>query len=251
MAFDGYGDDRAAVIERTKQQLSGWIEIGTTVAESALAAELAQEHKVWASAGVHPSDIDSLDEAGWQQIEILLQQPQVAAVGEVGLDFYRGGSLEQQEIVLRRFIDLALKYDKPVVFHVRDGKEVSAHEEMVRILESYNDNERPRGVLHTFSGTREQMRRYLDMNMYISFSGVITFKNAVETVQAAKEVPLDRVLIETDAPFLTPEPHRGQRNEPAYVILVAEKLAQLRGVSVEEIDQITEENTRRLFNLSV
>ncbi|MEX1112457.1 MAG: TatD family hydrolase [Candidatus Andersenbacteria bacterium] len=251
MAFDGYGSDREAVITRAKEQLLGWIEIGTTVEESRQAVELAHKYNVWATAGVHPSDIGSLNESGWQQLETLLQQPQVVAVGEVGLDFYRGGSLQEQEDVLRQFITLAQKYDKPVVFHVRDGKDMNAHEEMIRILASYEDSVRPRGVLHTFSGTREQMKQYLDMGMYISFSGVITFKNAAEIAETAKETPLDRVLIETDAPFLTPEPYRGQRNEPAYVRYVAEKLAELRGVTVEEIDRVTEENTRRLFSIAV
>lgn len=169
-----------------------------------------------------------------------------------------GSVVKQQHIALVRFVELALRVKKPIVFHVRDpvksrqGRDhgASAHAAMLEFLLSYSDSERPHGVIHTFSGDQEQARQYLELGMYLSFSGVLTFPKKAEVIQkVARTMPLERILIETDCPFLTPQPHRGQRNEPSYVRFVAEKLAELRGVSLAEIDRATEENTKQLFDI--
>jgi TatD DNase family protein len=251
--FDSFDSDRDQVIKRMPEAgVTGWIEIATNLEQSRQAVALAQQYDTcWAAVGVHPDDISELNEDTWPVIEELLQKPKVVAVGEVGFDFYREGKREQQEPVLRRFVELAQARQLPVVFHVRDTKGTyNAHEAMVEFLKSYSDADRPHGVLHTFSGTREHAQQYLELGMYLSFSGVITFKNAGPILDVVKTMPLGRLLIETDCPFLAPEPYRGKRNEPAYVRFVAQKIAELRQVSLEEINRLTHENTKRLFKLS-
>lgn len=245
-AFDA---DRSDVLERAKAAgVNGWIEVGTTVQESMQAVKLAQEYpSVYSTVGVHPHHIEEMTVEDWQTLEDLAGKPKVVAIGEVGFDFYRGESLEKQREVLMRFIALATKKSLPVVFHVRSGEALDAHQALIELLQTYSDDTRPKGVIHTYSGTLEQARAYIALGLHISFSGVLTFKNAGELVAVAKEAPANRLLIETDCPYLTPDPFRGQRNEPAYVKLVAQKLAELRAVPVEDIQQQTEENTKTLF----
>lgn len=266
VAFSQFDDDRDNVIQRAWDAgLTGWIEVGTDLEQSKKAIELAEQYdNIWATVGVHPSDIPKIfpltkgEQKGvWKKIEGLIQHPKVRAVGEVGLDYYRGGTKEEQMPVLKQFIAFAQKRDLPVIFHVRDpvkprrGRDhgASANEDMIKLLKSYSDTDRPRGVMHTFSGTREQAQRYIELGMYLGFSGVVTFKNTGELIEVTKEIPSDRILIETDCPFLAPEPHRGERNEPAHVKYVAQKIAELRGVTEGEVRSVTEKNTRELFRL--
>jgi TatD DNase family protein len=259
VAFPQFDADREAVISRAQRAgVTGWIEVGTDVAQSKKAIETARRYPAArATVGVHPSDVAQLSESAWTELEGLLTSDTVVAVGEVGLDYYRGGMREQQLPSLIRFVRLAVQRDLPVVFHVRDaaGSSVSAdgssaHEDLLAYLEELPDQERPAGVLHTFSGSSRQAERYLTLGLYLSFSGVVTFKNAGEIAQVAATMPLNRCLIETDCPFLAPEPYRGKRNEPACVSLVAEKIAQLRGMAAADIDHATTENTRRLFKIA-
>lgn len=246
-----FNDDRADVVARAKAAgLTGWIEVGTNVKESRLAVELAQRGEgVHATVGVHPHDITELSEHSWAEVEALAHKPHVVAIGEVGFDFWRGGTREAQQPVLETFIALAQTKNLAMVFHVRDGKEDSAHEALIELLGSYDNDKRPHGVIHTYSGTVAQAERYLALGMYLSFSGVVTFKNAGELLAVVKMVPADMFLVETDCPFLAPEPYRGQRNEPSYVQVVAQKVAQVRGVSVDEVEEQTDGNVKRLFSL--
>ncbi len=243
--------DRSDIIERARAAgLSGWLEVGVDMDQSRRAVTLASEQQgVFATVGVHPDDIVGLSEEDWGEIEKLADHPTVVAVGEVGLDFYREGKIEEQLPVLQRFISLANQKNLPIVFHVRDGKEKDAHEELLKLLESYPVGECPRGVIHTYSGNVIQAERYLKLGLYLSFSGVATFKNAGELLEVVMKTPLDRILIETDSPFLAPEPYRGKRNEPAYVKLVAEKLANVKGVSFNEIENRTDQNAKNLFHI--
>lgn len=243
--------DRPEIIARARAAgLSGWLEVGVDVEQSRKAAGLASnEAGVYATVGVHPDDIGGLTEEVWSELEDLITQPKVVAIGEVGLDFYREGKLKEQLPVLQRFISLAKQKNLPMVFHVRDGREKSAHDELLQLLESYSIDERPRGVIHTYSGNVAQAERYLNLGLHLSFSGVVTFKNAKELLGVVKIMPAERILIETDCPFLAPEPYRGKRNEPAYVRLVAAKLAEVRGVLLEEIEEQTDENAKILFGL--
>lgn len=249
--FENFNTDRDQIFAHAQEAgVSGWIEVGTNLEQSKKAVTLAQQHEnVWASVGVHPSDIESSikNKESWTEIEKLLDQPRVVAVGEVGLDYYRGGTAEEQMPALQRFIDLALARNLPVIFHVRDGKDISAHADLITLLHSLPKV--PRGVIHTYSGTLKQAKQYLKLGMYLSFSGVITFKNAGELLEVVKQTPLDKILIETDCPFLAPEPYRGKRNEPAYVKYVAQKIADLRGISFDEVQRVTMDNTQTLFRL--
>lgn len=259
--FNQFDSDRDAVIARAREAgLTGWLEVGTDLATSTAAAKFAKQQGVWSSAGVHPSDSAAVQEGDWALIEQLLAEPQVVAVGEVGLDFYRGGTTAQQLPVLQRFVELAVAKNLPVIFHVRDPvkestdspgthAQKSAHEAMIQFLQSLSPQKRPRGVMHTFSGNQDQAQRYLELGMYLSFSGVVTFKNAGAIAEVAATMPLDRMLLETDCPFLAPEPYRGQRNEPAYVKLVAEKIAILRRQDPSEIIKQTDINFHNLFHI--
>ena len=252
VTFPQFDADRDDVIDRTKQAgVDGWIEIGTDLDNSRQALELAKKVEgVYASVGVHPNDIYKLNQKVWGELTKLANHPRVKAVGEVGLDFYRGGSVEEQQGVLERFIGLAQERSLPVIFHVRSGHEVDAHDTLLYLLSHHEPSRRPSGVIHTFSGTAEQARKYLEFGLYISFSGVLTFQNAGQLVDVANWVPLDRVLIETDCPFLAPAPFRGKRNEPIMIQHVAEKLAEIKGISVNEVDEQTTQNARELFHLT-
>lgn len=242
-----FDSDRDVLIARTLESGTRWIEVGTNVTESEKAVALAQRYpQLRASVGVHPDDIHNLQEGDWDTLEKLASTKEVCAIGEVGFDTFRDGTIQEQEPVLRRFIELAQKVNKPVIFHVRSGNGVDAHAELIRLLSSY-ERSYVRGVIHTFSGSLDQARQYINLGMMISFSGVVTFKNAGELPEVVKEIPLSSLLVETDCPFLSPEPFRGQRNEPLHVRYVLEKIADLRGVVFEEVEKSTEENVKTLF----
>ena len=237
-----FDDDRSAVIARLQEAGGIWIEVGTTLEDSRRVLDFP-----YASVGAHPNDIYGLTEKDWQELASLASNPHCCAIGEVGLDFSRDGVLTEQEEVLRRFIVLAQEKKLPLIFHVRSGNGIDAHQELLRILKTYP--ERPLGVIHTFGGTLSQAKEYISLGMMISFSGVITFKNAGELPEVATIIPLGSILVETDCPYLTPEPYRGMRNEPLYVKYVIQKIADFRRVSFEEIEKATEQNTRILFGL--
>ena len=206
------------------------------------ALAIAEELGVPASAGVHPHEAKVATEATYDELRQLARDGRIRALGELGLDFhYDHSPRDTQREVFRRQLRLAREVGLPVIIHTRE-----ADGETCDILEDERASECG-GVIHCFSGGHELARRALALGFYVSFSGIMTFPRA-ETIQAvAREVPLDRLLIETDAPFLAPPPHRGKRNEPAFVVEVARKLAALRGRPVEEIGRATLENFRRLF----
>lgn len=201
-----------------------------------------RETDVYATVGIHPHDVARMREEDWTALKDLASRPRVVGVGETGLDyFYRHSPPEIQQAAFRRFVALAREARQPLVSHVRD-----AHADAAAILREERAAD-VGGVIHCFTGGVEDARAYLDLGHYVSFSGILTFRNADDIRAAARFAPLDRVLVETDAPYLAPIPHRGRRNEPAYVAKTLETLAQLRGISQEEADRATTENTRRLF----
>ncbi len=182
----------------------------------------------------------------WIELHRLAEQVRVVGVGETGLDYYYDHSpRDAQRDAYRRFIALARTVGRPVISHVRD-----AHSDAAAIL-SDEGAATVGGVIHCFSGDVANARRYLDLGQHLSFSGILTFKNAGAIREAAAFAPLDRILIETDAPFLAPIPFRGKRNEPAFIVKTLETLAAVRGLTVAEVDHATSENTRRLFKLPV
>jgi TatD DNase family protein len=202
--------------------------------------------ELYFAVGLHPLDVEKWTPESADQILRLAQSdPRVVAIGEIGLDFYKADNQALQEAVFQAQLQIARQLDLPVIIHCRD-----AAARMVELLRSFWAQGAVRGVMHCWSGTPEEAQWFLDLGFYISFSGIVTFKNAVQVQESAKQVPADRLLIETDCPFLAPVPKRGERrNQPAYVRYVAEQVAQLRQVSVETIAAITTTNACVLFGL--
>jgi TatD DNase family protein len=199
---------------------------------------------IYAAVGWHPQDAKDMTDADFDQIRELCAHPKVVAIGEIGLDYYWDTSPKDvQHTVFRRQIRLARELGKPIIIHNRD-----AHDDVVRILREENAAE-VGGIMHCYSGSWEIAKMCLDMNFYISFGGPVTFKNAKQPKEVLKQVPLDRLLIETDSPYLCPDPFRGKRNESAYVKYVAEAAAALKEMPVEELAAITSTNAKRIFGL--
>lgn len=227
--------------------ISRFIVIGATGAfwhnEKVLA--LAQEHTdVFAVIGVHPHDAKSITAETYARLRELAQQPKVVGLGETGLDFYYDNSpREDQRRHFRSFIQLAQELGLPLSMHVRD-----AYHEAAQTLRTEAQGQLT-GVMHCFTGTAEEAQALLDLGLYLSFSGIVTFKSARALRQVAQDMPLDRLLIETDCPFLAPVPYRGRRNEPAFVVEVAKCIAQLKHLSLEDVAAATRQNTETLFRL--
>jgi TatD DNase family protein len=235
------------VLERARAaDVRGFVCIGVgsvQAAEEALAIA-EREPDVYASTGVHPHDAAQFDAGQEQALRALLVHPRMVAVGEVGLDFhYDHSPREQQREVFRRFIDIARELKKPLIIHTR-----SAPQETLEILEAERAHE-VGGVIHCFSEDTPFAKRALDMGFYISFSGILTFKSAQSVQEVATWAPEDRILVETDSPYLAPVPLRGKPCEPAFVVHTARRLAELRGVSFEHIAQCTWQNAGSCFRL--
>lgn len=199
---------------------------------------------VYASVGIHPHEAENVTEKDMDRLIEYSKQPFVKAIGEIGLDYYYDFSpRETQQKWFARQVDIARELNMPVVIHDRD-----AHKDTMDILRTHNVKEIG-GVFHCYAGSVEMAREILDWGMYIAFGGTLTFKKSVRPVEVAKYVPLDRIVIETDSPYLTPEPNRGKRNSSLYIHYVAEKLAEIKGLSVDEIEQATFENAKKCFNI--
>lgn len=199
---------------------------------------------IYASVGVHP-DYEGVEEPDVALLVELAKHPKIIAIGETGLDYYRlKGDLEWQRARFRTHIRAARESHKPLIIHTRE-----AAADTLRIMAEENASEAG-GVMHCFTETWEVAEAAMAMGFYISFSGIVTFKNAGQLKQIAQRVPLEFLLIETDAPYLAPVPHRGRLNQPAYVKHVAEEIASLRGISLEEVGRRTTENFRRLFKIN-
>ncbi len=210
------------------------------------AMELAEEHSfIYAVVGWHPVDAIDCTEEDLKWIEELATHPKVVGIGETGLDYHWDKSpKEVQQELFRKQIRLAQKVELPIIIHNRD-----ATADVVRILQE-EEAEITGGIMHCFSGSVETAKLCIDMNFMISLGGPVTFKNAKMPKQVATEIPLDYLLVETDAPFLAPHPFRGKRNEPAFVKLVAEQIAELKGISLEEVAETTTRNAMKLFSIN-
>lgn len=243
---DQFNDDLEEVIERARLNgVERVVIVGFDEKTIKRAMELIEAYDfMYAAIGWHPVDAIDLTDDYLKWIEELTAHPKVVAIGEIGLDYHWDKSPKDiQQAVFRRQIQLAKRLDLPIIIHNRE-----ATEDVVTILEEEGASE-VGGIMHCFSGSPETAKRCLDMNFYISLGGPVTFKNAVKPKEVAKEVPLERLLIETDCPYLAPHPYRGKRNEPSYVKLVAEQIAELKGVSFEEVAKATTENANRLFRI--
>ncbi len=216
---------------------------GTDVLSSRQAVTFAhQNSNVWAAVGLHPHEA-KLGIKAIDQIKELVDQPKVVAIGECGLDYYYNhSSVADQKRALRLQIELAAEYNLPCIFHVRD-----AFDSFFRLIDSYSN---VRGVVHSFSSDVSAMQEVLKRNLYLGFNGIMTFTKEASQLQAAKSAPLEKIVLETDSPFLTPAPLRGKINQPANVKIIAEFLANLRGESLDKLAEATSANATSLFNLA-
>jgi len=245
--FDG---DRDAVITRAREAgVEAFITIGCDLATSRAAVSLADRYPfIYATVGVHPHEVKCIGDDWYDELRRLAQHPKVVAYGEIGLDYhYNHSPPKLQRDRFREQVCLARELRLPLVIHTRE-----AQEDTIKILKEEKGSE-VGGVFHCFSGDAWLAKDALNLGFFLSFSGVVTFQNATMLRDIMKTVPMDRLLVETDCPYLTPAPHRGKRNEPAYVKLIAEKIAELKGstepMSVQEVEGLTSQNACRLFKI--
>lgn len=244
---DGRFDkDRDRILANAKENGIEYIlNPGADLNTSLRAVNLAEKYNmIYAAVGVHPHDVKDMDEDTIEVLRALSNKEKVVAIGEIGLDFYYDHSpRDEQRKWFRRQIELAKEVNLPIIIHDRD-----AHEETFNILKEYDVGSLG-CVMHCYAGSVEMAREYIKMGVYISLAGPVTFNNARKTYDVAREIPLEWLLIETDSPYLTPTPYRGKRNEPAYVKFVAEKIAEAKGISLEEVAYQTTLNTKKLFRI--
>jgi TatD DNase family protein len=261
--FNKFDEDRDAVIRRAIELGVQRILIPALDFESGLSAiKLAESHpSLYAAVGFHPTDLDKFSEQSFDKVKELVKHPKVVAMGEIGLDYYWVKESEKQALqreVLKRQLSFAESANKPVVVHMREENDAwfgQASIDLLEILSEWHQAlstqnhplaERP-GVLHSFNGNLETAQKAIAHNFYIGVTGPVTYKNAEEKRRIIKQLPLSQLLIETDAPFLTPVPHRGKRNEPAFVAYIADKIAEIHMTTREQIAEITAANATRLF----
>jgi TatD DNase family protein len=249
-----FDKDREQVFARARQGgVRVVVNIGLDLESSRASLEMARQYDdVFSTVGFHPHEASELKDDDLKVLAEMAKDEKVVAVGEIGLDFYRNLSpRKSQEEAFRKQLDLAVELGLPVVVHCRQ-----AHKEVFNILSGWvratlSAGRLRRGVIHCFSGDIELAQRYIEIGFYISLAGSVTYPSAGELVQVAREIPLDRLLLETDAPFLAPQAYRGKRNEPAYIALIAEKVAQVREVPREVVAGAATKNTISLFRLPI
>jgi len=241
-AFD---EDRAALLAALPQQGIGLVmNPGCSLESSRNVSKLASQYDyIYAAVGSHPDAADEVNDAVLEEYRRLIREnPKIKAIGEIGLDYYYDDI--PREIQLHAFraqMALAREWNLPAIVHERD-----AHEDGMKVVAEFPE---VTGVFHCYSGSAEMAKQLINKGWYIGFTGVLTFKNARKAVEVASQIPLDRIVLETDCPYMSPEPFRGKRNDPGRLYRMAEKLAELRGLSVEEVHAITMENGRRLYRI--
>lgn len=242
-----YKEDLEEVINRALNEgVSQMVVVGFDRPTVEKAMELVEKYDfLYASVGWHPVDAIDMKDEDLLWIEELASHPKVVAIGEMGLDYYWDKSPKNiQKEVFRRQIQLAKKVKLPIIIHNRD-----ATADIVEILKEEGAKE-VGGIMHCFSGSPETAKECVEMNFYISLGGPVTFKNAKKPKEVAEAIPLEKLLIETDCPYLAPHPYRGKRNEPSYVKLVAEQIAELKGISFEEVAEATTDNAKKIFGIN-
>ncbi|MDI6777449.1 MAG: TatD family hydrolase [Syntrophales bacterium] len=244
LTMDAFDRDRDEIIRRAKEAgVDLMVTVGTTLDDSREAISLAGQYEaVYATIGIHPHDVKDIVNLTYDSLRELAKMDKVVAYGEIGLDFVR--NLSPKEVQIKRFgeqLELAGELRLPIIIHDRN-----AHREMLEMLKGWRERG---GVFHCFSGDYDMAKRCLDMGFYISIPGTVTFENAVRLQEVTGLIPLTGLLLETDAPYLSPHPHRGERNEPAYIVHTAGRIAEIKGLSLEEVGKVTSQNARALFNL--
>ncbi len=238
-----FDTDRNELLVSFKEKgISGVVCCGVNIETSEFAVKLSHKYDfVYSAVGFHPLNNDEYSQEGLERIKELAQDKKCVAIGEIGLDYhYEKESRENQLVILEKQIQLAKELDLPIIFHDRES-----HEDTMNILKKY----KPKGVVHCFSGSVEMAKEVVKLGMYIGLGGAVTFKNAVKPCEVAKFVPAHRLLIETDAPYMTPVPFRGKRCTSLHIPYTAEKIAELRGVTAQEILDLTNKNAKNLFNI--
>ena len=245
MDDQAFREDRKALLDSYPQQGIGLImNPGCSLASSRNVDKLTREYDfLYGAVGSHPDVADEVNEAVLEEYRMLCKQnPKIKAIGEIGLDYhYEDIPRDIQKKAFRMQMELARELNLPVIVHERD-----AHEDGMKIVEEFPD---VTGVFHCYSGSYEMAKWLIARGWYIGFTGVLTFKNARKAIEVASQIPLDRIVLETDCPYMAPEPFRGKRNDPGKLYRMAEKLAEIRGLSVEEIHRITVENGKRLYRI--
>ncbi|AVX29654.1 TatD DNase family protein [Carboxydocella thermautotrophica] len=242
-----YDQDREEMLQRAREAgVERIVNVGYDLSSSRRSLALAEKYDfIYAAVGIHPHDSATANEDTWKQLLELAAHPKVVALGEMGLDYYRDLSPRPvQQGVFAHQMELAQQVGKPVIIHDRD-----AHADLLAMVKESRIGEKNGGVFHCFSGSWEMAKVCLDLGFYISIAGPVTFHNARKLTEVAAKVPLERLLIETDAPYLTPEPYRGKRNESAYVVWVLRKIAELRQMDPEELAVRTFDNACQLFRI--
>ena len=242
-----FDSDRDQVIDRAlSADVRHIITVGIDIKSSLNAVKLTTHYPpIFATIGIHPHNADNANKNDLEQIALIAQQNKIIAIGEIGLDFFHNRSARQKQIeVFTQQLAIAISLDLPVVIHDRE-----AHTNTLNILSSFKKSGL-KGMIHCFSRDYNLAKTFIEMGYYISIPGTVTFNNASQIQDVVRRIPLNRLLLETDAPFLAPTPSRGKRNEPSYIIYTAQKIAKLRGISFEEISYQTSKNVCELFNLS-
>ncbi|NPU82944.1 MAG: TatD family hydrolase [Syntrophaceae bacterium] len=240
-----FDPDREEVVRRAVESgVSTMVTVGTNLRDCRKAVAIAAKFReVYAAIGIHPHDAGSIDDETYRKIRKLAEEPKVVAYGEIGLDFFRNRS--PREVQLRRFseqLELAAELNLPVIIHDRE-----AHRETLRTLRTWK-GQKP-VVIHCFSGDAVMAQECVSRGYYISIAGPVTYPKNDKLAEVVRQIPLERLLVETDCPYLTPQAHRGKRNEPAHVLFTARKVAEIRGLSLEEVAEATSRNARLVFNI--
>ena len=239
-----FNEDRDTLLESmTDGGVSLILNAGSSLRSSKLSLELADKYSfIYASVGVHPHDSKSMTDETVTELEKMLSHPKAVAVGEIGLDYhYDFSPRDVQKARFREQLELARHLSKPVIIHERE-----ALQDTLELVREFSDLT---GVFHCFSGSWETAKIILDLGWYISFTGIITFKNARRALEVVEKMPADRIMLETDCPYMAPEPNRGRRNSSLYLPYIAEKVAEVRGLAVEKVAELTTENGKRFFRI--
>lgn len=243
MDNEAFDIDRDELFEKIEKEMDFIVNIGYDLESSKKSIEYAHKYGfVYATVGFHPDEIVGYSTEAEKELEELVKDPRVVAIGEIGLDYHwMTHPKEKQQEIFRRQLELAKRVGKPVVIHSRE-----AMEDTLNILNEYPEI---KGIFHCYPGSAETAKTLLD-RFYLGIGGVLTFKNARKLVEVVKNVPMDRIILETDCPYMTPAPFRGKRNEPVYVKYVAEKIAEIKGIEFEEVAVKTNANTRKVYGIS-
>ena len=241
-----FDEDREAVLQKVIQNgVSPIINVGASIDSTKATIELAKSHDyIYAAVGVHPSDIEDLNEESFMWLRAQTSYEKTVAIGEIGLDYYWDKEPEVQKAQrywFGRQLELAREVELPVIIHSRD-----AAEDTIKVMKEHNAQELS-GVIHCYSYSKEMAKEFVKMGYFIGVGGVVTFKNAKKLVETVQKIPIESILLETDCPYMAPEPNRGTRNDSSNIPFIIEKIAEIKGISKEDVERITEENAYRLF----